>query len=56
VFEGDHRLGTATIAVNGAVYVGSSMNTLYAVDESTGDQMWSDEVRDLARLRGAIRS
>jgi outer membrane protein assembly factor BamB len=41
---GDGTLVTPPIVVSGRVFIGSSTGTLYAVDETTGAQVWSDVV------------
>jgi outer membrane protein assembly factor BamB len=41
-FSGDGPLTTAPVAANGVVYIGSSTGSLYAVDSSNGQKLWSD--------------
>src|SRR5947208_11530926 len=43
-FSGDGRLQTAPIVANGVVYIGSAGGNFYALSESTGEQVWSDNV------------
>ena len=40
-FTGDGTLRSAPIVVNGMVYIGSTSGNLYAVDESTGTNVWT---------------
>ena len=41
-FAGDGMLDSTPIAAGGFVYVGSTRGQLYAVDEVSGRQVWSD--------------
>jgi len=43
-FTGDGTLSSAPIVVNSVVYVGSTSGKLYALDESTGTNMWTGTV------------
>ena len=43
-FTGDGNLSSAPIVVNGMVYIGSTGGKLYAVDESTGMNVWTGTV------------
>lgn len=43
-FTGDGNLSSAPIVVNGMVYIGSTGGKLYAVDESTGTNVWTGTV------------
>jgi len=43
-FTGDGTLRSAPIVVNGTVYIGSASGKLYAVDESTGTNVWTGTV------------
>ena len=43
-FTGDGTLSSAPIVVNGVVYIGSTSGKLYAVDESTGTNVWTGTV------------
>ena len=43
-FNGDGDLDTTPIYLNGFVYVGSSQGNLYAVDATTGRQVWTTNV------------
>lgn len=43
-FAGDGSLDSAPIVVNGYVFVGSSNGNLYALDGSTGAQVWTQNV------------
>jgi outer membrane protein assembly factor BamB len=42
-FKGDGMLTTAPIVVNGNVYIGSTSGMLYALDEKSGDVVWSTD-------------
>jgi outer membrane protein assembly factor BamB len=48
IFRGDGAINTAPLVVAGHVYVGSERGTLYAVDEVSGTNRWSDPIMDLA--------
>jgi outer membrane protein assembly factor BamB len=41
-FTGDGMLDSTPIAAGGVVYVGSASGTLYALDELSGGELWSD--------------
>lgn len=41
-FTGDGALRSNVLVANGSVYVGSASGNVYAVDESTGRQLWVD--------------
>jgi outer membrane protein assembly factor BamB len=43
-FTGDGTLSSAPIVVNGYVYIGSSSGKLYALDASTGANVWTGNV------------
>ncbi|HZI48275.1 MAG TPA: PQQ-binding-like beta-propeller repeat protein, partial [Pyrinomonadaceae bacterium] len=43
-FTGDGNLSSAPIVVNGVVYIGSTSGKLYALDESTGTNVWTGTV------------
>lgn len=43
-FTGDGNLSSAPIVVNGTVYIGSTGGKLYAVDETTGTNVWTGTV------------
>ncbi|HKY41846.1 MAG TPA: PQQ-binding-like beta-propeller repeat protein [Pyrinomonadaceae bacterium] len=43
-FTGDGNLRSAPIVVNGTVYIGSTGGKLYALDESTGTNVWTGTV------------
>ncbi|WP_329367451.1 PQQ-binding-like beta-propeller repeat protein [Streptomyces sp. NBC_00669] len=43
-FQGDGRISTAPIVVNGYVYVGSLSGQLWAVNGATGQSVWSTDV------------
>ena len=43
-FTGDGNLSSAPIVVNGTVYIGSTGGKLYALDESTGTNVWTGTV------------
>ncbi|MFE6662796.1 PQQ-binding-like beta-propeller repeat protein [Streptomyces sp. NPDC057697] len=43
-FEGDGRISTAPIVVNGYVYVGSESGRLWALNGATGQSVWSTDV------------
>ncbi|MFG3529108.1 PQQ-binding-like beta-propeller repeat protein [Streptomyces sp. NPDC047917] len=43
-FEGDGRISTAPIVVNGYVYVGSATGRLWALNGATGQSVWSTDV------------
>ena len=43
-FTGDGTLSSAPIVVNGIVYIGSTSGKLYAVNESTGANVWTGTV------------
>ncbi|MEV7953964.1 PQQ-binding-like beta-propeller repeat protein [Streptomyces sp. NPDC087532] len=43
-FEGDGRISTAPIVVNGYVYVGSRTGRLWALNGATGQSVWSTDV------------
>ncbi|MEV5197747.1 PQQ-binding-like beta-propeller repeat protein [Streptomyces sp. NPDC053720] len=43
-FEGDGRISTAPIVVNGYVYVGSRSGRLWALNGATGQSVWSTDV------------
>ncbi|MEP7123460.1 MAG: PQQ-binding-like beta-propeller repeat protein [Byssovorax sp.] len=43
-FAGDGMLTSAPIVVNGHVYAGGSAGMLYALDEHTGEMVWSTDV------------
>lgn len=43
-FDGDGTLATAPIVVNGYVYVGSHNGKFYALDASTGTNVWTDDL------------
>ena len=43
-FTGDGTLSSAPIVVNGTVYIGSTSGKLYALDESTGTNVWTGTV------------
>lgn len=43
-FTGDGSLSSAPIVVNGVVYIGSTSGKLYAVDQTTGTNIWSGSV------------
>ncbi|MFJ2883096.1 PQQ-binding-like beta-propeller repeat protein [Streptomyces sp. NPDC086796] len=43
-FEGDGRISTAPIVVNGYVYVGSQSGRLWALNGATGQSVWSTDV------------
>ncbi|MFI1092046.1 PQQ-binding-like beta-propeller repeat protein [Streptomyces sp. NPDC020917] len=43
-FQGDGRISTAPIVVNGYVYVGSRNGLLWALDGATGRSVWSTDV------------
>ncbi len=45
-FAGDGALVTSPIAVNNYVFVGSSGGNLYALDGSTGAQVWTQATGD----------
>jgi outer membrane protein assembly factor BamB len=49
-FTGDGDLVTAPVIVNDYVFIGSSSGNLYAVDATTGQQVW------MQRLGAAIPS
>ena len=40
-FAGDGQLSTAPIVVNGNVFIGSATGNLYALDASSGQQLWN---------------
>ena len=41
-FAGDGALDSTPLAAGGVVYVGSSLGHVYAVDENSGAELWSD--------------
>jgi outer membrane protein assembly factor BamB len=43
-FTGDGQLVTSPISVNGVVYIGSQGGNLYGLNETTGAQLWTDDV------------
>jgi outer membrane protein assembly factor BamB len=43
-FSGDNQLTTAPLVLNGYVYVGSSTGQFWALDETTGLPVWTDNV------------
>jgi PQQ-like domain len=43
-FTGDGTLSSAPIVVNGTVYIGSTSGKLYALNESTGTNVWTGTV------------
>ncbi len=43
-FTGDGTLSSAPIVLNGTVYIGSTSGKLFAVDESTGTNVWTGTV------------
>ena len=43
-FAGDGTLGSPPLAAGGAVYIGATSGNLYAVDETTGEQLWVDHL------------
>ncbi len=49
-FTGDHALSTAPVVAGGHVYVGSTHPTLFALDERSGKQVWSDDLSDTGTI------
>jgi len=47
-FTGDQGLSTAPVVAGGHVYVGSRYQALFALDERSGKQVWSDDLSDTA--------
>ena len=45
-FSGDGFLDTAPVVINHYVIVGSSMGNIYAIDSTTGNQVWQVNVRN----------
>jgi len=43
-FTGDGKLASTPLAAGGAVYIGSTSGSLYAVDEKTGKQLWVENL------------
>ena len=55
-FPGDGRLSTAPLVAGGYVFVGSTEGNIFAVDESTGREAWSDNVSFPLTLREGFTS
>jgi outer membrane protein assembly factor BamB len=43
-FVGDGNLSSTPMAAGGAVYIGSTSGSLFAVDEKTGTQLWEEKL------------